>query len=117
MTIIHLAISGTCNTTMDNVYCFAMHTHGSVSWHVLTAAVKCIAAHAEVATHERFFFVLALQTPQTELECGSEVDNTVSSPTIPTWRSARDIRRRHHRGILHQKGTKIRRVKNTFIEK
>lgn len=28
-----------------------------------------------------FFFVLALQTPQTEPECGSEVDNTVSSPT------------------------------------
>lgn len=56
VTIIHLTISGTCNTTMNNVYCFAMHTHDSVSWHVLTAAVKCIAAHAKVATHERFFF-------------------------------------------------------------
>lgn len=85
---VHLAMSGTRNTSMSSLnHLLCTHRAAKVSkcsleqFKVLQPVQRLQHMHA---------FVLALQTPQTDSECGSEVDNTVSSPASGVVQCSRD---------------------------
>lgn len=85
---VHLAMSGTRNTSMNNLnHLLCTHRAAKVS--------KCSLEQLKVLQpvqrlQHMHAFVLALQTPQTDSECGSEVDNTVSSPASGVVQCSRD---------------------------